>query len=224
MADSTPAPAAPILRNPFQPVVEQSYGTGDIAAERAYQLAETQIATGKDPARVAAALAADGYDPALVDQRTPAQKSVDAEFGIEHRADPSAMFFLIPSGTVEPGSVAAFNTDLRELAVDIGLSRDAGSSFCNMIVKAIQAGNAEPDPAAAAERHATVLKNVFGDKLAEKTADILWLLSNFASDVPQKLRDGLKPTGPLGSRPEIFVTLANRAARMRLYSAARGAK
>lgn len=215
------APTAVLLG--VKPALAPTYEQGDQAATRAYTLAEDMLRAGRDPERVKAALAAEGFDPALVDERTPAQVKHDREFGIEHRIDGSAIWFEIPPGTVT--DAGKLNSDVRELTTDLALARDAGSSFANSVVRAIRAQSAEPDLKAAATRHEQSVRQIYGAKYDEKVALINKMLDARASGMKNRqFVDALRPNGVVGSRPEVFVALANRAAKLALWKSTRPEK
>lgn len=220
----TPAPLTPSpMPLGVKPALTPTYEQGDQAATRAYTLAEDMLRGGHEPERVKAALAAEGFDPALLDERTPAQVKHDKEFGIDHRIDGSALFFDIPPGTVT--DAAALNSDLRSLTTDLALSRDAGSSFAKSIVRAIAAQTAEPDLRAAATRHEQSVRQIYGDKYPEKAAAIVKMLDERCSGIANKqFVAALKPDGVVGSRPEVFVALSNRAAKLALWKSTRPEK
>ena len=221
MADSTPAPAAPILRNPFQPVREEAYGTGDIATARAISNAEGLIKSGIPKDRVVAALVADGIDASLLEERSPAQIEHDRLYNIDGYVDPQAVsWFELPAGIV--ADTPALNQDLRHLAADLALARTDGGSFAALVVKTIAQQNAQPDLAGAAERNRATLESVYGaEGYAAKAAAINAMLSGRVKVENKAFVDALKPTGILGSSPMLFARLAAQADRLARWSASR---
>ena len=70
------------------------------------------VRNGADIERVKAAVTAEGANPDLIDDRTPAQRAHDDAYGMPHRVDPQSYYFSLPSAA-EIGDPAAFSNDLR---------------------------------------------------------------------------------------------------------------
>lgn len=219
MAADIPAPAAPTLSHPFQPVREEAYGTGDIATARAISNAEGLIKSGVDRQRVVDALQVDGIDANLLDTRTPEQAEHDRQYDIPSYCDPSAVsWFDLPKGIV--ADPAALNDDVRGFVTSLALTRDAAGAVASTIVRSIRAQN-EADLSASAEANLKALKAVYPDYEA-KAAAINAMLDARASQLPNRnFVDALRPNGVIGSTPMVFGTLASRAARLSSWSATR---
>jgi hypothetical protein len=224
LAPPVPSPDAKPLALPFPPLAVETDANTD--QSRALATARSLLDRGGDPERIRAALAADGVDPDLLDDRSAAEKSHDAAFGFELRADPASFFFTLPRD-FDAASKAAFNGDARQLIANLGYDPNRGNTFATSLVRAIAATSAaladrdlatSSDAALAAqgEKDEAAIRQIVGDKFDHMVGDINWLLDEAAADIKnRKFVDALRPGGIIGRQPNIFVAMATRAASVR---------
>jgi hypothetical protein len=213
----------PVLSQPFQPLPHPTANQGDMKTGRALALAERMIANGHDRSRVEAALQADGVDPALLDNRSAAQRAHDNAHRVPDRSDRSALSFQLPSADVVPAEhQAEFGNDVREIVSELRLDGDRGNTFARLLVTATTRANAEPDLAAAHQRETAKLRNVYGAQYDDRVKAVNALLDEAGKGVAnRKFVDALRPNGVIGGRADVFVALANRAASLNLWRSSR---
>ena len=214
---AAPRPAAEPPRHPFpvspSPSVEN---IGDPATTRLYTVADGLLATKPELRdRVIADMAAEGLEY-VPDDRTPAQRAWDTENDIPRVVDATCYTYQFPPGTpVEQAALPAFDRDLRDVASDLGFTQAPGSSFIRMLCVAAAAQGLEPDLAIAAEKHEATVRAVFGERYDAQVKAINAMIDTELTGIAnKKMVAALKPDGILGQRPEVFVALAHKAARL----------
>jgi hypothetical protein len=223
---SIPVAALPApLPHPFPKLAaEQNLEIADPVANREFSLADSLIAN--DPTsreRVVAAMKEEGHDSYSPDDRTAAQKSWDEQHGVPRYVDPQSYVFELPKALgFEPAALPKFDSDLREVASDLGLGGTAGSSFIRTIIAAATgAATNETGLAAAAERHDASIRAAVGDRYTAMAKTINELLDDLPSQ-NKKLTDALRPGGIL-STPMVFGSLHATAQRIASWQTGRPA-
>jgi hypothetical protein len=214
---AAPRPAAKPPSHPFPvappPMVEN---IGDPATSRLYSVADHLLATKPELRdRVLAAMTVEGLEY-VPDERSLAQQSWDNENDIPRIVDARAYSYQFPTDTpVQQVDLLAFDHDLRDIASDLAFPQAPGSSFIRMLCVAAAAQGREPDLAIAAEKHDRTIRAVVGDKYEAQAKAITAMLDTELTGIAnRKMVAALKPDGILGQRPEVFVALAHKAARL----------
>lgn len=226
MTDEAP-PAPPPL--PSAALLADTVGRAQHAGltpteARSFALADRLIAQGVNPDRVRAAMPEDTvWAP---DTRSPQQIQHDRAHNIAPYVSGQNYFYAPPVGGLGPDytpeATAKFDVAMRELSSNLQMPVGQGSTFIKSIADRISQGNrASPDQLAVTlERTEATLKSVYGAKYDALAASIHGLLDTYAGGLPEGLVRALRPGGSLCS-PNVFATLANRAARLAAWRSSR---
>jgi hypothetical protein len=198
------APPVQVLSDLKAPVIDQG---------QAHDLAATLIAAGVPEAEVQAALAADGFAPALEDTRTDDQKEFDAAFGgakpSEYRVD---YMGRIPAD-MDPAELAAFDTVSTTWASEVGFPADLGAA---VLERAMDVGQSTRRMANAERElfkreQAVVFERQAGGP--EKAAERMKLAGHALARGGREFTDLLHKAGALDDAWTVL-TLANQAERL----------
>jgi hypothetical protein len=114
-------------------------GAPTVTQAQALEMAQALAAAGVPEREIIAALAADGHDPAAIDDRTPEQKEFDAVFGAAPKASDYKPNYMGRAGHMDIGQLAQFDAAMRGWAADVGLLPELGGA---VIERAVDIGRA----------------------------------------------------------------------------------
>jgi hypothetical protein len=210
----------------------------DVVRSRAEQSAAYHLSNGLSVDMVKADMAAQGFEGWEPDARTPAERAVDSQYGVQQHYAPTAYAFQVPQNPAQtPEGRIALVRELSAVAAGLKMTRDMGSSFCRSLAQEISDGDAAgmrdgkpmfPDEAASVlaartARNEEGFARMFPDpaRLAEAKAQITTLVDGLGI-TNAALKAAIKPGGVLAS-PQTLMALLSRARFLSSWQAARKA-